>query len=129
MNDRQKLLIETARNLVGGFSLSREDFSAATVGCAILSAKGNIYTGICVHLSCGIGFCAEHAAVAEMLKARETTIDTVVASAEDTILTPCGRCRELMVQVDRQNLNCNIVMPDKSVKKLGVLLPEHWISN
>ena len=39
---------------------------------ALETASGNVYTGINLDLACGIGFCAEHSAVAEMLKARET---------------------------------------------------------
>jgi cytidine deaminase len=38
-----------------------------------------VYTGVCLHLSGGIGFCAEHAAVTEMLKFKETEIAAVVA--------------------------------------------------
>ena len=42
--------------------------NAGTVGAALLTTAGNVYTGICIDLPCSIGFCAEHAAVAEMLK-------------------------------------------------------------
>lgn len=48
---------------------------------AILSASGRVYTGICVDTQCSVGFCAEHAAVAEMLKARESEIALGVAVA------------------------------------------------
>jgi hypothetical protein len=73
MNEARLKLIEAAKAVHGAFRL-REDFSAGSVGAAILTAKGNIYTGICIDLACGLGFCAEVAAVAEMLKARETHI-------------------------------------------------------
>jgi cytidine deaminase len=42
--------------------------------------QGNIYTGICIDLGCGLGFCAEVAAIAQMLTHRETRIDEVVAA-------------------------------------------------
>jgi hypothetical protein len=42
------------------------------VAAAILTASGAVYTGICIDARCGMGFCAEHSAVAEMLKARES---------------------------------------------------------
>ena len=51
-------------------------------------AKGNIYTGICIDLSSGLGFCAEVAAIAEMLKQRETQIAQVVAVSGNRILPP-----------------------------------------
>ncbi|MDZ7686669.1 MAG: hypothetical protein U5O39_18265 [Gammaproteobacteria bacterium] len=78
-------LIETAAALVGEFKPSRRS-TAAAVGAALRTVDGNIYTGVCMHLSCGIGFCAEHSAVAEMLKHRETRIETIVAVNRDGIV-------------------------------------------
>src|ERR671919_558386 len=99
MNEAKAKLIKAAQVVCGAFKL-REDFSAGSVGAAILTAKGNIYTGICIDLACGLGFCAEVAAVAEMLKARETHILAVVAVSTGGVLgAPCGRCRETMAQV------------------------------
>src|SRR5262245_18553960 len=34
------------------------------VGAALATDRGNVYTGINITLICGIGFCAEHSAVA-----------------------------------------------------------------
>ena len=96
------------------------------MGAALVSAKGTIYTGICVELACGIGFCAEHAAMAEMLKARETVIDTIVASKEDGIVPPCGRCREMMYQLDARNRMARIILARDRIVTLDELLPEHW---
>ena len=46
-----------------------------------------------IDVSCGIGFSAEHAAIAEMLKHRETRIEMVVATREGGhIVPPSGRC-------------------------------------
>ena len=47
---------------------------AGHVACALETAKGNIYTGICIDVPCSIGLCAEQSAIAEMLKHRETKI-------------------------------------------------------
>jgi len=63
------------------------------VGAAIRTVDGNIYTGVCIDLSSGLGFCAEMSAIAQMVTKRETQIDTVVAVTADRILPPCGRCR------------------------------------
>ena len=89
-------LIEVARAACGDFPL-QDKFSAGGVGAAIRSADGHIYTGICIELGSGLGFCAEVAAIAEMLKHRQTQIDTVVAVSGKRILPPCGRCRETML--------------------------------
>lgn len=54
--------------------------------------------------ACSLGFCAEHAAIAEMLKARESAVQMIVAVNKDgIILPPCGRCPELLWQVDEHN--------------------------
>ena len=61
-------LISASRQITGEFQLSRSWLSAGSCGAALRCENGQIYTGICLDLSCGVGFCAEHAAIAEMLK-------------------------------------------------------------
>ena len=116
-------LIAAASALAGAFRTS-EDCTAGGVAAALMSASGRVYTGICIDTACGMGFCAEHAAVAEMLKARESRIAMAVAVAADgRILAPCGRCRELMWQVDARNQDTRVVLaPDRTVS-LAELLP------
>jgi cytidine deaminase len=127
MNDEDVQLVEAARSVWGRLRL-RGDFSAGDVGAAIRTAKGNVYTGICIDLACGLGFCAEVAAVAEMLKHRETHIVAVVAVSDDgTPIGPCGRCREMIAQVDARNLDCRVILGDDRAARLGDLLPEHWL--
>ncbi|HSM82763.1 MAG TPA: cytidine deaminase, partial [Nodosilinea sp.] len=84
-------LIEIARRNVRPIALARPDAQAATVGCALLAGNGRVYEGVCIHLPCGLGFCAEAAAIAAMLKDGETQITTIVAVTPDGILSPCGR--------------------------------------
>ena len=120
-------LIALARSVAGGFSLG-EDGSAGGVGAAILTAGGNVYTGVCTDLSCGLGFCAEVSAMAQMVTRRETHIDTVVAATRCKILPPCGRCREMMAQVDCRILDCAVVIDEKRVVRLRDLLPDHWLT-
>jgi cytidine deaminase len=94
MNDVRSTLIAAAKAVCGAFSWG-EHGSAGSVGAAILTAQGNIYTGICIELACGLGFCAEVAAVADMLRARERHVLAVVAvSHRGVLVAPCGRCRE-----------------------------------
>ncbi len=119
-------LIAAARRVQGEFALG-VDFSAGGVGAAVRSRTGRIYTGICLDVACGLGFCAEHAAVAEMLKDRESVIDAVVAVGANGIMAPCGRCRELMAQIDPANLDCHVVLAEDRVVALRTLLPEHWL--
>ena len=110
-------LLAEARRVLGKFALVKPSISAGGVAAALQTASGRIYTGICLDLACGIGFCAEHSAIAEMLKARETEILRIVAIDADGVLAPCGRCRELIVQVDRRNLDCEVILPGGTSSK------------
>ena len=85
------------------------------VGAALVTDRGNLFTGINIQLLCGIGFCAEHSAVAEMVRNGETRISKIVATtAEGTILPPCGRCRELLYQIDQANLDTAVIVAEGS---------------
>lgn len=119
-------LIAAATRLAGRFSPG-EDVVVASVAAALLTAAGNLYTGVSVDVACNLGFCAEHAAVAEMLKARESEIRAIVAvNGTHGILPPCGRCRELIWQVDPRNAETRVILaPDRSVP-LRALLPDPW---
>lgn len=99
------------------------------VGCALMTKNGNIYTGISLETKCIIGNCAEHAAIAEMIKNNETEIDKIVAySAKGTIYPPCGKCRELIRMVDEKNLKTKVMVKEDKVVELEQLLPEMFIS-
>ena len=119
-------LVEEARNVLGEYTLSHPDFSAASVGAALLTTKGNLYTGVNIDIACGIGFCAEHSAIAEMLKNRETQIEMIVAVNEEGILPPCGRCRELMFQINNDNIHTKVYLSKEKYVTLDELLPIRW---
>ena len=128
MNAEDAQLVEAARSVLGHLGL-RDDFSAGDVGAAIRTAGGNVYTGVCIDLACGLGFCAEVAAVAEMLKHKETHIVAVAAvSVDGSPISPCGRCRETIAQVDARNLDCRVILGDGPETRLRDLLPEHWLN-
>ena len=126
VNEARSELIEAARSVCGVLKL-RDEFSAGGVGAAVRTAKGNVYTGVCIDLASGLGFCAEVAAIAEMLKNRETHIAAVVAVSGKRILPPCGRCREMMAQVDARNLDCRVIVEENLDVALRELLPRHWM--
>jgi cytidine deaminase len=118
-------LIAEARRHLGEFKLADPADNAGDVAAALVTKAGNVYSGICIDVASGIGFCAEHAAVAEMLKNRETVIRKIIAVGVSGILAPCGRCRELLALVDTRNFECEIIMPSGK-RTLRELLPEHW---
>jgi cytidine deaminase len=104
----------------------QNDFMVAEVGCALLSENGNVYLGVCIDTASGMGFCAEHSAIAAMVTAGELRIQRIVAVLGDgTILPPCGRCREFMFQIHAGNLDAEVILGvDKSLP-LRELLPYH----
>lgn len=124
ITEADRELIEAAGAVQGVFALSEPDRSAGSVAAALRTRSGSVYTGICIEVACGIGFCAEHAAIAEMVKHRETEIDTIVAVKESEILPPCGRCREFMVQVNPGNGDARVILSDDRVATIRELLPE-----
>jgi cytidine deaminase len=127
--DIREALLREARALVGEFTLIKPSITAGAVGAALEAASGRIFTGINLDLACGIGFCAEHSAVAEMLKHRETVVRRIVAVNDERIVAPCGRCREMLVQVDPRNLDCEVLLPDGVALPLRDLLPNAWLEH
>lgn len=116
-------LIDEAKAVLAPRELSGGN--AGDVAAALVTKQGNLYTGVCIDLGSGIGFCAEHAAVAAMVTAGESQIEVIVAVwGEDTILPPCGRCRELINQLHEENIDrTHIVMGHEYSVPLRELLP------
>lgn len=119
-------LIAAARQGHGIFSLT-DDLTAGSVGAALRTRSGNTVTGICVDVTCGLGICAERAAVIEMLKSHETEVALIVAVGDSDIMPPCGSCRELLVQVDRRNQDTRVILSETRIVPLRDLLPDHWL--
>lgn len=120
-------LINAAESVLGEFTLANQHFRAGYVASALVSTSGALCTGISIDVACGIGFCAEHAAIAELLKNRETEINMIVAVSEAGVLPPCGRCREFMFQINHGNVNTKVVVSDDEIVTLDALLPRRWL--
>lgn len=96
------------------------------VGSALLTDRGNVYKGCCLECACGIGFCAEVNAIGSMITNGEFKIRAIVAvRASGVPVPPCGKCREMMYQLSKENLDADIILKDRVVK-LRTLLPEPW---
>jgi cytidine deaminase len=119
-------MIDKAFSVAGEYKPSKW-CESGSVGAAILTKAGNVYTGVCIDTACGMGFCAEHSAVAEMLKHKESEIALVVAVTDKKeVLPPCGRCRELMIQVNKANKKTKVILSAKKTLTLEKLLPYYW---
>ena len=105
--------------------------SAGEVSAAILSSSGKIYTGVCIDTCSTLGICAERNAIFNMITNGEHEIDKVLAIIPDgKCVTPCGACRELMVQLMPDSYKDIEIMLDYETRKtvkLGDITPEWWI--
>ena len=98
--------------------------SYGKVAVALLTKNSNLYIGTCFKTTCNVGFCAEESAIAQMLRNNETEIIKLIAVYEDgEIISPCGKCREQMYQLNPQNLKCEILLKDR-ITTLKELLPD-----
>ena len=106
----------------------KHGFTVANVGCALETDTGKVYLGVCIDASSGMGFCAEHSAIAAMVTNGEQRIRKIVAVSEYGIVPPCGRCREFMHQIHEKNLDADVIIGEDKVVKLSDLLPHPWDS-
>lgn len=105
---------------------------AGGVAAAILTKQGNIYVGVCIDTASTLGMCAERNAIANMITHGESKIKKVVAIMPDgKVGTPCGACREFMMQLDRDSGDIEILLDLETQKaiRLKELLPDWWGTN
>lgn len=123
-------LYEAAKSVQNGRRISGY-VDAGGVAAAILSEKGNIYTGVCIDTCSTLGICAERNAIFSMITAGENRFTKVLAIMPDGRTgAPCGACRELMVQLMPESYKSVEIMLDYETGKvitLGEITPEWWI--
>ena len=123
-----KKLYDAAVNVQNGRIIS-PFIEAGGVAAAILTKKGNIYVGVCIDTACTLGMCAERNAIANMITNGESQIDKVVAVMPDgKVGSPCGACREFMMQLDKNSGDIEILLDLETEKtiKLKELVPDWW---
>ncbi len=102
-----------------------ESVEAGGVAAALETDTGRIYRGVCIDTACSLGFCAEHAAIAAMLTAGESRVEKIVAVGWDKqIMPPCGRCRELLMQLG--NPDAQVLVAEHTAVPVKDLLPHYW---
>lgn len=102
---------------------------AGGVSAAILTKQGNVYVGVCIDTASTLGMCAERNAIANMITNDESQIDKIVAIMPDgKVGSPCGACREFMMQLDRNSGDIEILLDLETHKtiRLKELLPDWW---
>jgi cytidine deaminase len=107
------------------------------VGAALRTRDGRIYTGVNLDAYLGrMAVCAEAVALGRAVtEVGETGIDTIVAvrhpDPDETdqaivVVSPCGSCRELIWDYDR---NARVIVPGANgpaVAEIGELLPNKY---
>ena len=122
------ILYEKALSVQNGRVIS-PFVEAGGVAAAILTRKGNIYVGVCIDTASSLGMCAERNAISNMLTNGEHEIDKVVAvMSNGAVGSPCGACREMMMQLSAESGSIEILtdLASKKTVRLADLLPDWW---
>ena len=124
-------LFEIANNVRCDHELSGL-VSAGGVGAAILTSNHKIFTGVCIDTASSLGMCAERNAIANMITNKEYEITKLVCvDSKGQVTTPCGACRELMMQLNKTGKDIEVLLDidNKKIVKLSDLTPNWWATN
>ncbi|MEW6450909.1 MAG: cytidine deaminase [Pseudomonadota bacterium] len=133
LTDKDRELIEAAAQAIR----SRYRYDWQEVGAAIRLRSGKIFAGVSLDAYLGrMAVCAEAVALGQAITvAGEFTIDTIVAVRHPpphetdrpiTVVSPCGACRELIWDYDR---NARVIVPGENgpqVVPIGELIPNKY---
>lgn len=126
MNERAEKLYNAAFKVIKPYEVSEHIFTGS-VGAAVLTKEGNIYTGVCIDTSCSLGMCAERNALSTMITKGEYEPVMVCAVFEDgKVMPPCGACREFMMQLGEKAKDIEIIIDNQGkTLRLGELMPKY----
>ena len=131
MSDKEKwdLLVEEAKKVLSPRTVS-PFINAGQVSAAIMTESGNIYTGVCLDTACTLGICAERNAIHTMITQGESKIKKIVCIMSNGVIggSPCGACRELIMQLDKDSKDIEILINKDTyeIKKMEELVPDWW---
>ena len=102
-------------------------YSHFPVGAVLLTKNGDIYTGVNIeNASFGLTNCGERTAIFKAVSegARDFK-ELIIYGQTEKPISPCGACRQVMVEFFEQNLKVTLVAKDKSTVVMTVkeLLP------
>ena len=121
-------LYEKAKNIRNPREVSGM-ISAGAVGAAILTKNHNIYTGVCIDTASTLGMCGERNAIANMITNGENEIIKLVCvDSKGNICSPCGACREYLMQLSKVSKDIQILknVDTREFVKLEELIPDWW---
>jgi cytidine deaminase len=100
-------------------------YSRLRVGAAALATDGRVITGCNVeNASYGLTLCAECGVVASLHSTGGGTLTAIsVTDIDGNLLTPCGRCRQLLLEAGGSTL---LVDSDPRAIPISQLLPDSF---
>ncbi len=125
-NDLETLAENVAKN-------AYSPYSTFSVGAAIKTASGNVYSGCNVeNVSSGLTVCAERNAVGaaiaaegKSMKIEEVFVTNFNASGETIHCSPCGACRQVMAEFSTPNTKVIYRGETDNIETtMGELLPD-----
>jgi cytidine deaminase len=133
LNQADRELIEAARDAIR----RRYRYDWQEVGAAMRTRSGKIFTGVSLDAYLGrMAVCAEAVALGQAItNSGETGIETIVAVRHPppeekarpiAVVSPCGACRELIWDYDRE---ARVIVPDiggSAVVPIGELIPNKY---
>jgi cytidine deaminase len=133
LSEADRELIEAAREIIR----KRYRFDWQEVGAALRTRSGKVFTGVSLDAYLGrMALCAEAVALGQAItNAGEAGIDAIVAVRHPppeekdrsvAVVSPCGACRELIWDYDR---NARVIVPGEGgpvVVPIGDLIPNKY---
>lgn len=102
-------------------------YSNFKVGAALISKRGNIYTGVNVeNSSYGLTMCAERTAVFKAISEGEKDFHAIAIYTEEESIYPCGACLQVLSEFSE---NLIVIFKEKGeikVKSIKELLPKSF---
>ena len=135
LDEADRTLVEAAHEAA---DRAYAPYSCFAVGAAVRSASGTIHLGANLeNASYGLSLCAEAVALGAANTAGAYDIHTIAvvgrtqtAATDRAVVTPCGRCRQLIAEaagasdVDVRVLSCNADLTRIVESAISELLPQ-----
>jgi cytidine deaminase len=101
-------------------------YSGFTVGAALVTASGEIFSGVNVeNASYGVGICAERTAAVSAVAAGHREFRAIaIAGPETTVTAPCGACRQFLNEFNPRLAVAYTTPGGVTVTTLDQLLPD-----
>jgi cytidine deaminase len=124
---KKQIRDELIRRALKAKETSYSPYSKFRVGAALLTSDGEIFAGCNVeNASYGLAICAERNAVFQAAFAGKRKITAVaVTSDENTFITPCGACRQVISEFADQHAEIILITKNGKSKsvKFGKIFP------